>query len=677
MKTLQRFTTLRSVRKEDEALQYMCRSDQTTERLPQLQLEGQVMHRKKRIAVSIITMVLMLVAVMPNLAIAYSPGEEVRINFPVSYLPYNTTNVSFAKTGGQVLVSNAPETINENGATRVDGSKITGQYNATLYRDIVSGPFRFWASHYNKTTHPLTFWLYFKNTSGKEVNLYKTLEAYDDAYVTVAASKVTKQFMDSSPNPTLLATIPANGSYYFAISDQDHVAIQESMVYFAEFSAVAASDGSNAGVLVSHVVTDDTVNDPTPYATTNTIARTNATATTSDDYRGLLDHWGRVGTIDITLTDQNPFTGIRLSDLGYNGEQEKLMTRWDVSGNAVEQREVRFITPTLNKLRLAYWYTDYKIDVNITNQTRYPAVHTLYGSNSSNPGFINYQLNGGPALNYHFSRNTAVPVTVSNSYQIRTMVMPSASLPFGLYFAAGSPAAVPNELPVVKAEMTLLQLNVNQARTLVNALPAGAEKTSLLQRLDVVQQIIAAANQVGVAESALSGFEQVLQASDLSIQDSKKREAELERLQTALQPVEEQLSKANALIAALPVSDQTAVLQHIANLKKRAATVGGTIQSIEAIIEEARKPMQQGNGNEESRIKVSLGSTVNLLEEFHTALIDQLHTTDGIKWLSFDRSIAAVGSNGSMSAIGNGVVQVIGYNDQGIFTFIAVINKKD
>lgn len=635
------------------------------------------MYRKKRIVVSIFTTFLLMMSVVPSMAIAYSPGEEVQINFPGTYLPYNTSNVAFTQTGGQVLVSNAPETINENGTTRVDGSEITGQYNATLYRDIVSGPFRFWASHYNKTTHPLTFWLYIKNTSGKEVNLYKTIEAYDDAYVTVAASKVTKQFMDSSPNPILLAKIPADGSYYFAISDQDHVAINESMVYFAEFSAVAANDGSNASVLVSHVVTDDKVNDPTPYATTSTIARTNATATTSDDYRGLLDHWGRVGTIDITLTDQNPFSGIRLADLGYNGEQEKLMTRWDVLGNAVEQREVRFITPTLNKLRLAYWYTDYKIDVNITNQTRYPSVHTLYGSNSSTPGFVNYQLNGGPALNYHFSRNTVVPVTVSSSYQIRTLVMPSASLPFGMYFAAGSPASVPNELPVVKAETTLLQINVDQARILVNKLPEGAEKTSLLQRLDIVQQVIMTTNQVGAAESALSGFEQELQASDLSIQESKKREAMLERLQTALQPVKEQLSRANALLAALPVSDQTTVKQHITDMKKRAAVVGDTTQSIEAIIEDARESMKQGNGKEEFRINVSLGSTVNLLEEFHDALTDQLHTVDGVKWLSFDQTIARVGSNGSMNAMGNGVVKVIGYNAQGLFTFIAVVNKKD
>jgi hypothetical protein len=209
----------------------------------------------------------------------------------------------------------------------------------------------------------------------------------------------------------------------------------------------------------------------------------------------------------------------------------------------------------------------------------------------------------------------------------------------------------------------------------VAALPNGAEKTSLSQRLDVVQQLIIATNQVIAAETALSGFEHELQASDLSVPDSNMMEAELERLQTALQPVKDELAKANTLIAALPASDQPIVEQHITNLNKRSATAGGYINSIETIIEEAHKPMGQGNGNEEYRIQVTLGSTVSMLEEFEDAIVDQLLTSDGMKWLSFDRSKADIDSNGAMTAVKNGVVKVIGYNAQGIVTLIAVINN--
>ncbi|WJH35275.1 hypothetical protein N6H14_04225 [Paenibacillus sp. CC-CFT747] len=73
-----------------------------------------------------------------------------------------------------MLVSNAPETINEDGALRADGSIITGQYNATLYRDTVTGPFRFWGSHYNKTNQPLKFWIHVANPSAQAVKFYVT-----------------------------------------------------------------------------------------------------------------------------------------------------------------------------------------------------------------------------------------------------------------------------------------------------------------------------------------------------------------------------------------------------------------------------------------------------------------------------------------------------------------------
>lgn len=609
-------------------------------------------------------------ALTPAAALAYTAGQEVPINFPKRYLPFDTPYVNFTPTGGQVLVSNAPETINENGAKRPDGSEITGQYNATLYRDTVTGPFRFWASHYNKTTHKLKFWLHVANVSGETVRFYKTIEAYDDASVTAAASNVTKRFMNASPNPTLLATIPAGGSYYFAISDADYVSIGESMVYFAEFNAVAEDDGANANVLVSHVVTTDSVTDPTPYATTPTIARTNATADRSDDYRGLLAHWGRVGAINVTLTDANPFTGLRISDLGYAGEQEKLMTRWDVLGNAVEQREVRFITPTVNKLRLAYWYTDYNVDVNITNETRYPVVHTLYGSNGSNPGFVNYQVNGAPALNYHFSTNTVVPVSSTGTYRLRTMVMPSASLPLGLFFAAGSLDAVPNEISVVQAETTALQSHMDQARTVVNAMADSAEKTTLLQRLAAIQAVIALNGKMSAAEQAASAFEQTLRNADLSIANSKEREQALAVLRTELQKVRDLRESVQSLIAALPASNQPAVQDHINGLNQRSARVQGILLSIGSILTEAEDPMRQGNGTL-PRLHAERGAAVDLKK----AAADIVGTRPAIRWISFDSGIASIDSQGMLTGNRNGVVKIAAYDDMGVHYITVVVNN--
>jgi hypothetical protein len=619
----------------------------------------------KAIVVSVLAL-----ALTPAAALAYTPGQEIPINFPKRYLPYNTPYVNFTPAGGQVLVSNAPETINENGAKRPDGSEITGQYNATLYRDTVTGPFRFWASHYNKTTHMLKFWLHVANVSGEPIRFYKTIEAYDDANVTAAASNVTKRFMNASPTQALLATIPAGGSYYFAISDADHVRVGESMVYFAEFNAIAEDDGANASVLMSHVVTTDSVTDPTPYATTATIARTNATADRSDDYRGLLAHWGRVGAINLTLTDASPFTGIKLADLGYAGEQEKLMTRWDVLGNPVEQREVRFITPTVNKLRLAYWYTDYNVEVNITNETRYPVVHTLYGSNGSNPGFVNYQVNGAPALNYHFSTNTVVPVAATGAYHLRTMAMPSASLPLGLFFAAGSPDAVPNEIAVVQAETTALQSHADQARTVVNAMTDGAEKTALLQRLAAIQAVIAAAGKMSAAEQSAAAFEQTMRQADLSIASPKEREQALAALRTEMQKVRDIRDNVQSLIDALPASNQPAVQDHIHGLNQRSARMHGILQSIGSILTEAEDPMRQNNGTL-PRLQAERGAAIDLKK----AAADIVGTSPAIRWISFDTGIASVDSQGMLTGNRNGVVKIAAYDELGVQFITVVVNN--
>lgn len=382
----------------------------------------EVMDNEIKSIIALILALLLLSGTGIPTAQAYAPGEKVPINFPKNLLPYDTNRITFTPTGGQVLVSNAPESLHENGAKRADGSEITSQYNTTLYRDTVTGPFRFWASHYNKTGHTLKFWLHIKNPSDQAVDFYRVMEAYSDDHVTGAASATTMQFMNALSDRQKVAVVPAGGSYYFDFTDEDHVGLDEAMVVFAEYKAEYSADNSDAAVLVSHVVTTSAVTDPTPYAESATIARTNATADRSDDYRGFLAHWGRIGTMDIELTPEQPYIGVRQADMGYAGEQERLMTRWDTHGNAVERREVRFITPTLNRLRLAYWYTDYQVDIRIRNNTDYPAVHTLYGSNGTNPGFVNYQLNGGTAVNYHFARNTAIPVTTDDSYHIRMMV---------------------------------------------------------------------------------------------------------------------------------------------------------------------------------------------------------------------------------------------------------------
>lgn len=361
-------------------------------------------------------------------------AAPVAITFPATFEWIRSRNIEFTPVGGQVFVSNAPESIWDDGATRADGSVITGQVNATLYRDRVTGSFRLWASHHNRTSGPIVFWVYVKNDNDYRIRLYRHLEGYGVGSVTGAAGDATVAFMNAKPDPTLLATVEPGAAHFYRYSPQ--VMPDQASVYITELRA-EGMDGSDATVEVSHVVTRAEVADPTPYATTDTIARTNATRDRSDDYRGLLKHWGRVGRITFRLDDVSRVRAFKLADLGYEGEQEPLMSRWNTMGEPVESHVVRFVSPTVDRIRLAYWYTDYELHVELQNDSPYPLVHTLYGSNGSNPGFVSYQLNGGNVTHCHFSANHAVPVTTLDTYRLRTMVMPSATLPFAMYFVVG------------------------------------------------------------------------------------------------------------------------------------------------------------------------------------------------------------------------------------------------
>ncbi|MDF2715527.1 MAG: hypothetical protein K0R28_2452, partial [Paenibacillus sp.] len=341
-----------------------------------------------------------------------------------------------------------------------------------------------------------------------------------------------------------------------------------------------------------------------------------------------------------------------------------------VLGNPVEQREVRFITPTVNKLRLAYWYTDYNVEVNITNETRYPVVHTLYGSNGSNPGFVNYQVNGAPALNYHFSTNTVVPVAATGAYHLRTMAMPSASLPLGLFFAAGSPDAVPNEIAVVQAETTALQSHADQARTVVNAMTDGAEKTALLQRLAAIQAVIAAAGKMSAAEQSAAAFEQTMRQADLSIASPKEREQALAALRTEMQKVRDIRDNVQSLIDALPASNQPAVQDHIHGLNQRSARMHGILQSIGSILTEAEDPMRQNNGTL-PRLQAERGAAIDLKK----AAADIVGTSPAIRWISFDTGIASVDSQGMLTGNRNGVVKIAAYDELGVQFITVVVNN--
>ncbi len=361
-------------------------------------------------------------------------GTAVRISWLKNIVEFSSDDILYKLVGGAVFVSNAPETINEEGTVLSDGSVVTSQYNNTLYRDYMEGTFRFWASHYNQTNQQLKFWFVAKNVTSEKIEIFRTLAAYAQGAITSAASLATVEFMQSSCKNEFLGSLMPGETLYFQYSDLVPEGL--AMVYIGEFMAKNLA-GEDAKIEVSNVVTTDDILDPTEFIKANQIARTNATKTQSDDYRGTLKHWGREGIISLRLSNFFTSWGVSIGDRGYIGEQENLISRWNIYGEPIEPSQVRFTIATIAKIRQAYWFIDYEIDITIVNKSSFEDFQCFYGSAGYNPGFVNYQINSNPVINKHFAKEEAVLISLEKNFRLRTMVMPSASLPLVLYFVTG------------------------------------------------------------------------------------------------------------------------------------------------------------------------------------------------------------------------------------------------
>ena len=254
------------------------------------------------------------------------------------------------------------------------------------------------------------------------------------------------------------------------------------------------------------------------------------------------------------------------------------------------------------------------------------------------------------------------------------MVMPSSSLPFGLYFAAGDESRVPDEIAVYKAEHTLATADADLAEAIVNTLPAGAEREQLAARLDLVRQYIAAADTVSAAEQQLQGAEAAMQAADLAVKGKKEREALLQQLDDAVRPADAAATAAETSVAALPDSEQPTMQAHLDSLRARVATVQGRLNSIRTI---ARIVADTGNhyGGVEISQKVKTGQEIQLADIAEAKPGGPLVQGDPLTWVSGDRSIAPVTSDGVLTPARSGVVVVYGYNSRGVLVLLLNIRN--
>lgn len=361
------------------------------------------------------------IAPRPDTAVQVKPGAD------------SPDQLTFKQEGTPVFVSNAPEALYE--GNRSDGSDIV-QVNTTLYREQMNGSFRFWSTHTNASKKRVAFYMHVKNPSSNPVKLYIKRKGYSggsSADPVTSLKAATEQFMKLpvGTGGTLLATIPPKGSYVLPYSKS--IAPYEVMNYIGDFRAVNVKTGQNAAVIISDIVTNNGTSKLGEYAASSRIAVTNG-----DDYRGLLKHSARTVDVKLELTPETPAKYIKISDsepYAYPGEQERLMTSWNVEGEPLKT-PIEVVKGT--KQRGSYWFTDLTYKFEIKNSTGLAKVHTLYGGapRSENTGYIHYKIDKGPLQTYSFgSRQTRV-INDGLSYTLSTMIQPFMSVPLGFYFTA-------------------------------------------------------------------------------------------------------------------------------------------------------------------------------------------------------------------------------------------------
>ncbi|MBH5319702.1 hypothetical protein I6N90_18045 [Paenibacillus sp. GSMTC-2017] len=344
-------------------------------------------------------------------------------------------SVSFQQTGTPVFASNAPETI-WNGPRSADG-KVMNQVNKTLYRDNMTGNFRFWSVHSNMTNSSVNFYMHVKNPSATSaVKLYIKRKGYAVSHAAAAAATATQQFMsqDGVNAGTLLATIPAGGTYVYQYASS--VAHERTMDFVADFRAVSVATDGDAMVVISNIVTNNGTTNIENIAIQNVVETNHGYKNSNDDYRGVLQYSGRVVNLKINLTPSNYKKFIKIADgkpEAYLNEQEPLKTRWTVGGTPLTAPTVVAYN---GKERGAYWLTDLTYNINITNSSGYSTVSTYYGAapNLKPAGFINYKI--GSLTQYKYESGQAIVINNNLNYTLKTVVQPSLTLPLGLYFVA-------------------------------------------------------------------------------------------------------------------------------------------------------------------------------------------------------------------------------------------------
>lgn len=310
------------------------------------------------------------------------------------------------QTGGKLILSDSPETYKTDGA---------------FYRDTVTGEFRVFWHHQNRSGELRTVALAITNTSDSKVKLYSEGSGVAvNYYPDVAGQEALVSFLQDRYEKHFLANLAPGQSYYVEKQAED----LDTVSGIAQFAAYKQNGHTPA------TVTATTLNYKQRPAHPEKVA-----ILSSDSHvRGTFPHFNREGVLSYEPSEGNSY--IRLSSSASGKWSDKLPGEYEQGIDVVDGNK--------SVIDNGNYGVVYNLTVNIANSLHQPQRITVYDSPSG--GFGHYvmewqnQIKASGFLSYLYAWPFAEVHTGANQnhYHFVTSLPGGASGPSTIYFTSQS-----------------------------------------------------------------------------------------------------------------------------------------------------------------------------------------------------------------------------------------------
>ncbi|MDC3413808.1 hypothetical protein NC797_08480 [Aquibacillus sp. 3ASR75-11] len=310
-------------------------------------------------------------------------------------------------TGGTLILSDSPETYKEDGA---------------FYRDSVTGEFRIFWHHQNRSGETRTVAVAITNTSDQTVQLFdKGQGVTADYYPDVAGKQALVAFLENKSEKKYVTTLDPGESYFLETSAEDLYTVSG----IAQF-VVYNKHGNDKGT-----VTVTTLN----YLNEKPENPLDVPVLPGDTHtRGTFPHFERTGTLNYDTELGNAY--IRLSSAASGQWSDKLPGEYEAGVSAVDNNE-----PVINN---GNYGVTYNLDIKIANSLSSPQLIDVYDNPSGGFGRYVMSWNGHVSTSGYLSYLNAwkfADLNVGangNDYNFVTSLPGGASGPSVIYFVPSS-----------------------------------------------------------------------------------------------------------------------------------------------------------------------------------------------------------------------------------------------